>query len=59
MVHPLRYNNNVTDVIDERSVRIDVIVEEVSSNCRNINNFRRRMENRKKLFCNMINGLFK
>lgn len=48
MVHPLSYNSNVTDVIDERSVQIDVIVEEVSSNCRNINSFRRRMENRKK-----------
>ena len=28
MVHPLRYNSNVTDVIDEHSVQIDVIVGE-------------------------------
>jgi hypothetical protein len=42
MVHPLRYNSNVTDVIDEHSVQIDVIVGEVSSNCRNMNSFRKR-----------------
>jgi hypothetical protein len=47
MVHPIRYNSNVTDVIDERSVQIDVIVEEVSSSARNMNSFWRRMENRK------------
>ena len=47
MVHPIRYNSNVTDVFDERSVQIDVIVEEVSSYSRNMNSFWRRMENRK------------
>lgn len=42
MVYPLRYNSNVTYVIDEHSVQIDVIVGEISSKCRNMNSFRRR-----------------
>ena len=38
MIYPLRYNSNVTDVIDEHSVQIDVIVGEISSNNNNNNN---------------------